>query len=141
MHNNWLPYEAREPVETASFWAVVDRENRRHEDGRQVQDVSIQHDPCMEFEAEVAEAHNCNDDQVEHHATLTTSPTPQESVEDDGDTHLGTMDADGSNHEESMSDTRRARKMRPLRPIMVSRASKITKKKRLRRKFATARDR
>lgn len=83
MRNNWLPYEAREPVETASFWAMVDRENRRHEGGSQVQDISIHREPCIEVEAEAEEVNDGNDEPLERHDALTTSPTSERSVEED----------------------------------------------------------
>lgn len=137
MRNNWLPYEAREPVETASFWKMVGRENRRHEVGCQVRDVSIQSGPCMEVEVKVEEVNDRNEEPAEHHGMPSTSPPPEESVEDDGDTPLRTMYADGSDHNESMSGTRRARRTRRWRPIMVTRIFKTAKKKQIRRSMAT----
>ncbi len=139
IRNSWLPGDVRETVEAASFWEMVDRENRKHEDGCQVQHVSIHRQPCMEVETKAKEANDRNDEAAENHEMPTTSPTLEGLVEDDGDTHLRIMDADSSDHDDSMSDTRRAQRTRPRRPITVTGVSKIAKKKnRIRRKFATA---
>lgn len=83
--NDWLPYEARERklVETASFWAIVGLENRRHADRRQVHGAAIHRNACIEVETEAKAASDCSDEPVEDHGMPTTSlaskhliPTP-----------------------------------------------------------------
>ncbi len=135
--NKWLPYDARKPIETASFWAMVeDHENRRHEDGHRVQDVSIHCGPCVKVKAKTEEANDSDDHPAERHDTPTAFTTSEGPVEDDGDIPLRIMDADGSDHDEDMNDTRRTRRTRPRRPMTVTRISKIAKKKkRIRRTF------
>ncbi len=116
-----------------------DRNNRRTKASKVNDTRFLFRDQCDGVEADVEQGIDCTDKPVDDQYMSRISEASEISAEDDGDRLLGTMDADGSDHEESMNGTRRARNMRPRRPITVTRVSKIAKKKkRIRRKFAIA---
>lgn len=75
---DWIPYDVREPVETAGFWAMVDRENRRHAGRHREQNGIVQGDPRVGVEGDVEEVSDCNGTPDEGHDT---SSTPEQLVE------------------------------------------------------------
>lgn len=95
---------------------MVDYESRERK-------LSLHSDSRVTVETAVEVGGDCNGDPG--------SPPPSErsTNEDDYDTLLGTMETVRSDHDESMGDTRRARKTKPRRPMTATRVSKIVKKR------------
>ncbi len=131
--------EVEAGVETASFWAMVDSEIRRNKDDRQDRSILVFRDQCIGVEAEDEESIDCTAKPVDDLYTSRISGTSAISAEGHGRALLRALDAGGTDDDESMSGTRRARNTRPRRPRTVMRVSKTEKKsKRRRRKFGTA---
>ncbi len=85
--HDWLPSDScgHIPVETASFWEMVDREQRRNEFARQKQEVFRRLDACMELREMTQDNDNDRNDTLRECYDRTVGPRPIEYLVPDGD--------------------------------------------------------